>query len=69
MEIFYKDFDMLSTRVVSKMATGIRLAQYPDGNQKIQGAYQWTQGFDGGLVWKDMPITMVDSKGQEFEYD
>lgn len=43
----------------------IRLAQYPDGSVRTQGAYQWTQGFSGGIVWKDVPVVMVDVNGQE----
>ena len=43
----------------------IRLAQYPDGRVVTQGAYQWTQGFNGGVVWRDMPIVLVDATGQE----
>ena len=62
-------YDVLPTRLESKIATGLRLAQYPDGEQRLQGAYQWTEGFSTGLVWKTMPVTMVDSKGQEFDYD
>lgn len=57
--------DIKDTKVVSAMATGIRLAQYPDGTQKIQGAYAWVQGFKTGFIWKDLTMTMVDENGQE----
>lgn len=63
------EVDWKPTRSVSTIATGIRLAQYPDGSQRIQGAYQWHQGFKSGYEWRDMEITMVDSKGQEFDCD
>lgn len=52
------------SRVVSNMATGFRMAQYPDGTQKIQGAYQWTEGFQVGYEWKDLPIVEVNIHGQ-----
>lgn len=53
------------TKLVSKSASFIRLAQYPDGTQKIQGGYMWSQGFKTGTEWMDMPITMVGMSGQE----
>jgi hypothetical protein len=61
--------DMKSTRDESKMASAIRLVQYPDGTQKLQGAYSWTQGFMGGVTWRDMPVVMVGISGQEFVDD
>ena len=60
---------MKDTKVVSTMATGVRLAQYPDGSQKIQGAYAWTQGFTTGFVWMDLPVVMVGMSGQIIEED
>ena len=57
------------TKVVSTMATGVRLAQYPDGSQKIQGAYSWVKGFTTGFVWMDLPVVMVGMSGQIIEED
>lgn len=54
-----------SAYVETNTLLSIRLAQYPDGSVRTQGAYQWTQGFSGGIVWKDMPVVMVDVNGQE----
>ncbi len=51
-------------RTESLMATGFRLAQYPDGTQKLQGAYEWTEGFKSGFIWKDMPVVEVNIHGQ-----
>lgn len=59
----------LSTRVESKMASAIRLAQYPDGRQVLQGAYEWTEGFKNGFDWKDLPVVMVGVSGQELQDD
>lgn len=61
--------NMEDTKVVSTMATGVRLAQYPDGSQKIQGAYSWVKGFTTGFVWMDLPVVMVGMSGQIIEED
>jgi hypothetical protein len=60
---------MLSTRTESQMANAVRLAQYPDGRQVLQGAYQWTEGFNGGIVWRDLPVIMVGMSGQGLQDD
>lgn len=62
-------FGLKATRTCSQIATSVRLVQYPSGAQSLQGAYPWTEGFKGGIEWKDLPIIMVDSKGQEFTHD
>lgn len=51
--------------VESTTLLSIRLAKYPDGTVRTQGAYQWIQGFNGGVTWKDMPVVLVDEQGQE----
>lgn len=52
-------------KVVSDMACSIRLVQYPDGRQILQGAYSWTQGYATGFEWKDLPVIMVGVSGKE----
>lgn len=59
----------LTPRMESKMASAIRLVQYPDGRQALQGAYSWTEGFMGGVTWKDLPVVMVGVSGQELVDD
>lgn len=59
----------LTTRTESTMASAIRLVQYPDGRQVIQGAFSWTEGFKGGFTWKDLPVVMVGVSGQELQDD
>lgn len=56
-----------AARVESNSPVGFRFARYPDGRKTLQGAYQWTEGFKGGITWKDLP--MVDVDGQEIECD
>ena len=60
---------MKPTKTISKMATAVRLVQYPDGRQVLQGGYAWTEGFSSGLSWMDLPVMMVDSSGQEVQDD
>ena len=55
----------LSTRTESAMASSVRLVQYPDGRQVLQGGYLWHEGFKGGVAWKDLPVIMVGVSGQE----
>lgn len=61
--------DCKPVRTYETMARSIRLVQYPSGAQCYQGAYAWTEGFKGGVEWRDLPVIMVDSKGQEFTSD
>ena len=69
MSIFTMNVGMMPTRTEETMAISVRAAQYPDGRKIMQGAYRWTEGFKGGVIWKDLPLVMVDSNGQEFVED
>lgn len=40
-----------------------RLAQYPDGRLRVQGAYAWICGLEGGETWRDLPVVQVDEGG------
>lgn len=42
-----------------------RLAQYPCGKLRVQGAYAWHEGFnEHGVVWRDLPVVEVDERGR-----
>lgn len=43
----------------------VRMAQYPDGSQRLQGAVRWSEGIMGGVEWRDLPIVKVDDNGRE----
>ena len=58
---------MKAVKQVSKIATAVRLVQYPDGRQIVQGGFMWHEGFKSGMDWMDLPVILVDSKGQEFQ--
>jgi hypothetical protein len=58
-------FNVAPARVESKYPNVFRAAKYPNGAVRIQGAYAWTQGNEGGVVWKDLPLVNVDEDGQE----
>lgn len=51
-------------RVESAYPNAFRIAIYPDGHKTVQGAYSWTQGDTGGVIWKDLPEVQVDADGQ-----
>ena len=59
----------LTTRTESTMASSVRLVQYPNGTQALQGGYLWNEGFKGGVVWRDLPVIMVGVSGQELQDD
>lgn len=59
----------LTTRTESTMASSVRLVQYPNGAQVLQGRYLWNEGFKGGVVWRDLPVIMVGVSGQELVDD
>ncbi len=52
-------------RIESTVPTTFRVAQYPDGSRRIQGAYQWSEGWQGGITWRDLPMVDVDENGNE----
>ena len=58
-------FRMAPARIESQVPNGLRMAQYPDGSRCLQGAYAWSQGDLGGVVWKDLPLVYVDDAGKE----
>ena len=58
-------FQITPARIESAFPNGFRVAQYPDGSQKIQGAYAWSQGQLGGVEWRDLPLVRVDDCGRE----
>lgn len=47
-----------SGRTESGTPTAYRLAQDPWGKIMLQGAYQWSDGMDGGFEWRDIPTVM-----------
>jgi len=65
MNQYFSVESITAARIEAKYPTTVRLVVYPDGREVMQGAYHWTQGFDGGITWRDMlPIT-VDSNGRD----
>lgn len=60
-------FTVAPARVESKYPNMFRAARYPHGAVRIQGAYAWTQGNEGGVIWKDLPLVNVDENGQEIQ--
>lgn len=58
-------FKIATARVESPFPNMFRQAIYPDGEITIQGAYAWSQGNEGGVIWKDLPLVYVDKHGQE----
>lgn len=58
-------FRITPARIESPFPNAFRFALYPDGSRRLQGAHAWTQGSEGGVVWKDIPCVAVDEDGQE----
>lgn len=54
-----------AARVESQYPNVFRQAVYPNGRVVVQGAYAWSQGSEGGVVWKDLPLVFVNEEGQE----
>ena len=42
-----------------------RMAEYPNGEVKLQGCFTWNQGTSGGFEWRDMDKVKVDWEGKE----
>lgn len=51
-------------RIEAAFPNGFRMAVYPDGSRRLQGAYSWTQGVEGGVIWRDVPEVRVDAEGR-----
>ena len=47
----------------------VRVVQYPNGKQELQGGYSWSRGHMAGTTWKTLPVVLVDENGMEFEKD
>lgn len=60
-------FKVSPARVESPYPNVFRAARYPNGQTRIQGAYAWSQGDEGGVVWRDLPLVNVDENGQEIQ--
>lgn len=58
-------FVIAPARIESQYPNMFRAARYPHGAIRIQGAYAWSQGNEGGVIWKDLPLVNVNEKGQE----
>ena len=58
-------FRITPARMESPFPNGFRMARYPDGRVALQGAYSWSEGNLGGIIWKDVPTVVVDAHGHE----
>ena len=47
-----------AVKVEQNIPTAYRLARKKDGTIVLQGAYQWSQGLQGGFEWRE--VQMVD---------
>ena len=56
---------MKPIRTESTLPMTLRQVQYPTGRIAIQGGYQWTEGWEGGIEWRDLPLVQVDGNGKE----
>jgi hypothetical protein len=56
----------VAARVESGTPIGYRLARYRTAegavHLKLQGAYQWTEGANGGLEWRDIETVDLDQE-------
>lgn len=64
-DMTYDGLVIAPARVEAQYPNMLRAARYPNGQIRIQGAYAWSQGDEGGLVWRDLPLVEVDEDGQE----
>lgn len=57
---------IVAARVESGVPVAYRLARYRTAegavHLKLQGAYQWIQGDDGGLKWRDIETVDLDQE-------
>lgn len=63
--ILTSDLGYVACHIAETTPFTVRMAQYPDGSRRIQGAYRWSKGFTGGVEWRDLPMVQVNEHGQE----
>lgn len=60
-------FRVAPARIESQYPNAFRQAMYPNGKVVVQGAYAWSEGSMGGIIWKDLPLVCVDDEGKEIK--
>lgn len=58
------DGPIVATRYEATVPRDFRLAVHHNGVSKVQGGYHWSQGRQGGIVWKDLPVVYLDPEGK-----
>jgi hypothetical protein len=57
---------IVPTRVGSTVPVAYRLARYRTAegavHLKLQGAYRWTEGVNGGIEWRDIETVDLDQE-------
>lgn len=61
------DITLKPIRTESNMPSTFRYARYPNGELRVQGGYVWSEGWQGGIAWRDLPIVDVDHEGNEIQ--
>lgn len=51
----------VSARIENGTPTGYRLARKPDGELILQGAFQWSEGCNDGVEWREIPTLILES--------
>lgn len=62
----FTGLNVAPARVESSTPNMFRMACYPEGITRIQGAYAWSEGSIGGVEWRDIPTVFVDMDGKEY---
>jgi hypothetical protein len=52
-------------RIVSSHPCTFRQAVYPNGELVLQGGYSWSEGYQSGVEWRELPVVLVDAQGVE----
>ena len=60
-------FKVAPARIESLYPNAFRQAMYPNGKVVVQGAYAWSEGSMGGIIWKDLPLVYIDDDGKEIK--
>lgn len=53
-------------RIEAHFPNAFRIARFPGGREELQGGYAWSQGKEGGIFWKALPVVFVDEAGMEY---
>lgn len=62
------EMKVTAARIENSAPSAYRLMEKKDGSLVLQGAYNWSQGMEGGHEWRDVPTVKEQPSPQYKEF-